>query len=296
MTIPAGTYAVSTQLSLKSRVSVQGAGADQTVLVMPAQPSRTYMLYAVSLSEVTISGLTFRAGGYTDNVSGLFLPGAHDCKASNLRFEGLVYGMKLGSGSVATGWEVSDIVVRDTEMPMYISATRTISSSPAWIGRRCVSIPRETTPSTWSGNNRDLTFNDCSLSGGSGYCLHLYMEDGSSSGITFNNLSLDATTGRYPLVISAGYSDAPTFTKSTFVAGPDGEVIRFYGGRNVTFPTASLPPAESILARCRPVNNIVLRNGFYTGEDLGSGVTFENVTAGATITTTLAPTNTTTMP
>ncbi len=292
--LPAGTYAISAPLGLKSRVSLQGAGVDQTVLTMPAQTSRQYMLYAENVSDLTLSDLTLRAGGYRDNVSGLSLPGAQNCKAINLHFEGLVYGMKLGSGSVASGWEISDIVIRDTEMPMYVSYVHDSSFTRldlqavhlATTGDHAMYLERE---------NRRLTFNDCALYGGSGYCLQLYLETGSSSDISFNNLLLDATTGRYPLMIGAGFSDV-SFTNSTFVAGSDSGVIRFYGGSNVAFDGFAAYGGTVLALVAGSVDNVVLRNGNYTGSDLGSGVTFENVTANSKTVTTDATANTTTTP
>ncbi len=197
VTFPAGTFRIGSTIRPKSNVTLSGV-AGQTILTMPAQATRQYMLYAENLSNLTLSGLSFRAGGYADNVSGLLLPGAQNCRASNLSFEGLVYGMKLGSGSTASGWVVSDIVVRNTEMPMYISYVHDSSFTRLDLeavrlytttGDHAIYMERE---------NRNLTFNDCNLSGGSGYCLQLWLEGGTSSGITFNNLSLDSRTGRYP--------------------------------------------------------------------------------------------------
>ena len=173
VTFPAGTFRIGSTIRPKSNVTLSGV-AGQTVLTMPAQATRQYMFYAENLSNLTLTGLSFRAGGYADNVSGMLLPGAQNCRASNLYFEGLVYGMKLGSGSTASGWVVSDIVVRNTEMPMYISYVHDSSFTRLDLeavrlytttGDHAIYMERE---------NRNLTFNDCSLTGGSGYCLQLY--------------------------------------------------------------------------------------------------------------------------
>ena len=84
--------------------------------------------------------------------------------------------MKLGSGSTASGWIVSDIVVRNTEMPMYISYVHDSSFTRLDLeavrlytttGDHAIYMERE---------NRNLTFNDVTLSGGSGYCLQLWLE------------------------------------------------------------------------------------------------------------------------
>ena len=74
VTFPAGTFRINSTIRPKSNVTLAGV-AGQTVLTMPAQASRQYMLYAENLSNLTLSGLTFRAGGYADNVSGMLCPG-----------------------------------------------------------------------------------------------------------------------------------------------------------------------------------------------------------------------------
>ena len=95
-------------------------------------------------------------------------------------------------------------------------------------------------------------------------------------------------------MISTGYSDV-TFTNSTIIAGADNGVIRFYGGSNVTFDGFAASGGSQLATVAGTVSNVVLRNGSYTGKNLGSGVTFENVTAGGTTPTTLPPTTSTTV-
>ena len=95
VTFPAGTFRVNSSVYLKSNISITGASG-QTVLTMPAQSAQTFILDGTNLTGVTISGLTFRAAGYTEKVSGIYMVGAQNSRATGLRFEGLSYGMKLG--------------------------------------------------------------------------------------------------------------------------------------------------------------------------------------------------------
>ena len=302
VTFPEGTFLITSTIRPRSNISISGVPG-KTVLTMPAQVSRCYMLYAENLSNLVLSGLVFRASSYADNVSGLYLPGATDCRASNLYLEGLVYGIKLGSGSTASGWLMNDIVVRNTQMPMYISYVHDSSFARldlqavhlATTGDHAVYIERE---------SRRLSFTDCALSGGSGYSLQLYLSEGSSSDIDFDNLTLDATSGRFPLVIGSGFSNV-YFRNTRIVAGPTDSVIRFYGGANVAFEGFSASGGSVLAVVAGSVSNVVFRNGTYTGTNLlqpstVSGVSMQGVNGTSTpipvTTTTVAPTTTTLAP
>ena len=293
VTIPAGTYTLSSMVKLRSGVSLQGAGAGQTILTMPAQSEQTWMMYNENLADVTISGLTFRASGYSANVSGLYLPGAKNCGASDLRFEGLVYGMKLGMGNIASGWVVSDIVARDCQEPMFIACV--YDSTFSRLDLQAVYLEGANKDHTiyLERECRRLTFSDCTLSGGSGYTLHLYLSGGTSSDLTFINTTVDTTDGRYPLVIGSGFSSI-RFTDTTFKAGTSGQVVRFYGGSDLTFDGFTASGGSQLVLVAGKVSNVLLRNGTYTGTNLGTGVKFENVTTGAASTTTTSSTSTTT--
>ena len=111
VSVPAGTYVIKSPLSLASGIQMVGTPG-QSILTMPAKTSIAFILNGTSLSNVTISGLSFRAGSYTDHVAGIYMVGAQNCRATNLRFDNLEYAMKLGSGPVARGWVVEDITAR----------------------------------------------------------------------------------------------------------------------------------------------------------------------------------------
>lgn len=292
--IPAGTYTLDYSVTLKDRVSVKGAGSGQTILTMPPQSARNWIMYGKNLSNVTISGITFRASGYADKVNGIYMPGAVNCRASDLRFEGLGDGFKLGSGDIGKGWVISDIVARNCRMPMYISHVH--DSSFSRLDLQGLRIAGDTLHHALyvERENRRLTFTDCTLSGGSGYTLHLWIElFGSSSDITFTNLTVDATNGRYPMVIGPRFSNI-RFQQSTLKAGPTSEVVRFYGGGDITFDGFTASGGSVLALVDGSVSNVVFRNGTYAGTNLGSGVTFENVKTVSTTSTTLASSKTTT--
>jgi len=278
---PAGTFLISSPVQLKSAVNLRGV-TNLSILTMPAQSSQTFMLEGWGLSDVTISGLTFRGGGYAENASGIYMVGAQNCQASKLRFEALWYGMKLGSGDIGRGWVITDIVARDCLDPLYVSHVH--DSDFTRLDLQAVNMPSNQYHAMYLEREcRRLTFSDCTLSGGSGYTLHLWLEGGSSSDLTFTGLTLDSTGGRYPLVIGSGFSRV-RFVSSTIRAGSSGQVVLFYGGEDITFEGFAASGGEVLVRVDGTVSDILMRNGSYTGTDLGTGVTFQNVT-GAVMTT-----------
>ncbi len=278
LTFPAGTFVVGSPVSLQTGVTLQGIPG-QTVLAMPPQSSQTFILDGSDLSDVRVFGLTLRSTGYVANVSGLYLVGGQDCRASQLRLEGLWYGMKLGSGTIARGWRVSDIVARDCLDPLYVSHVH--DSSFGALDLQAVKVESNQYHAVYLEREcRGLKFTDCIFSGGSGYTLHLWLEGGSSSGLIFENLTLDARAGRYPLVIGGDWSDV-TFLNSVLIANSDGAVTQFYGASNITFDRFQASGGEVLTGPdYGEPRGIVFRNGVYEGSELGAGATFENVTLG----------------
>lgn len=299
--IPSGTYLIRSLVSPKSNITIEGT-VGQTILTMPAQSYGNWIFYAANLSNLTISGISLRASSYTDNVGGIFLPGAQNCTLDHLDIQGMTFGIKLGSGDVASGWNITDIVIRESQMPIYMAYVH--DSTFTRLNLQAINIPGTNKDHAlyMERENRNLTFNDCTLSGGCGYCLHLYMEGGSSSDINFENLTLDSTHGRYPLVIGSGYSSVH-FRNTTFRAGQSGPVVTLYGGSDITFDGFSASGGSNLVIASSSVSNVVFSNGSYTGSDLGSGVSFTNVatnsvanTSGSTVPSTSTTTQTTTAP
>jgi hypothetical protein len=295
VTFPAGNFRINASINLKSGVTIQGV-AGQTVISMAARATNTFMFVGSSLSNVTLQGLTFWASAYTDNVSGVYLVGAQNSRVYNVRLENLYFGLKLGSGSVARGWIIDGLVARNSRMPIYASYIEDSTftnmdlqaAKLANNGDHTIYLEREI---------HRVSFTNSVLRGGSGYTLQLYLEGGSSSDLTFTNITLDATNGRYPLVIAPGFSNV-TFASTTIIArsGADEACVLFYGGSNVTFDGFGASGGSG-LARweSNQPSGVIFRNGSYTGTNLGTGFTFLSVTTSASTTTTVAPTTTTTV-
>ncbi|MFH1186992.1 MAG: glycosyl hydrolase family 28-related protein, partial [Candidatus Levyibacteriota bacterium] len=288
---PSGTYVIRSTINLKSDVSLQGDGTSQTILTMPAQSSQTFIMSGTSLSNVSISDMTLSTTAYTNNVNGIYMVGAKNSKANNLRFDNLSYGMKLGSGPIGSGWIIEDIVARNCEMPIYASYIQDSSFTRLDLEAAKLSNNQDHTIYLEREIHR-VTFTDVNLKGGSGYTLQLYLSGGSSSNITFQNLTLDSTTGRYPLVIGSGFSNL-TF-RNTTLKTVSGQIVQLYGGSNVTFNGFTASGGDVLIRVEGNISNILFKNGAYTGKTLvlptsASGLTLENVTTGSS-TTTKAPT------
>jgi hypothetical protein len=287
--IPAGTYSLGTSVRLKSGTSVRGAGTGKTILTMPGQSEITGILCGSNLSNVTVSGITFAGPGGNSNIYGFVMEGSQDCRLNDCRFEGLSCGMKLGAGNMAHGWEVSDIIARDCRLPLYVDSVSNSTFSRLDLRAAHLAAPTRGYALYVEGDCSHLTFVDCTLSGGSGWTMHLYYDyegEDTSHDIAFNNTTIDATDGDYPIVIGRGFYDI-RFTNTTLRARSDteyGYVVRFLGGRKITFDgfTATGGRVLALVEYPEVMDpaDFVFRNGSFDGADLGTGVIFENVTAG----------------
>lgn len=280
--LPAGTYLVSSTVSLRSDITLQGAPG-QTVLTMPAQASETtFILQGDGLSDTEVIGITFRASSYASNVGGLIMVGAQDCSARELRFEGLSYGLKLGSGPGAEGWVVENIVARNCLRPLFMAKIQ--DSSFVNLDLEAVKLDNQQHSLYIERDCFRLSFTDVVLRGGGGYCLHLYAEGGASHDITFTNLVADATNGRYGVVIGGTFSDV-TFSGLTIrQQDTSGPCINFHDPRNVVIDGIEAEGGSSLIGCATapdsyPVDCAV-KNGTYRGPQIGEipGVTVAGLT------------------
>ncbi|MBN1630763.1 MAG: hypothetical protein JW990_13450 [Thermoleophilia bacterium] len=294
--LPAGTYKIGKTLYLASDIGLVGSPG-QTVLEMAAQPSDTYMLYGIDKSNVKISGLTLRTSAPTDNVSGLFMSGATGCSLQNLVLQNVRTGIKTGSGNTGSGWLMESITATGVRCALFLANTQ--DSTFRNLNLNAANIDTNHTVYVERGNH-SLTFTDCTFTGGAKYCLQFYTDNESSDSLTFNNLTLDATSGYKSMVICPGFSGL-TFNNAT-VVGKSGSCFLFYGGSNVLVDGFNASGGSALTSwEYRLPTEVTFRNGNYAGTTLGTidGATFENVTLGSTpapTTTTSSTTSTTEAP
>lgn len=282
VTLPAGTYSVTSTVDLRSNLTLQGTPG-QTILTMPARSSESaFILQGERLSDVNIAGITFKASSYASNVSGLLMVGAQNCSAHDLRFEGLHYGLKLGSGAGAVGWVVTDIVARDCLQPLFMAKIQ--DSTFVNLDLEAVKYNNQQHALYIERDCFRLTFTNLLLTGGGGYCLHLYASSGESHDIAFTNTVADATNGRYGVVIGGRFTTVTFNTLTIKQTDASGPCINFHDPRNVVIDDIAAEGGSSLIGcATAPASypaNCAINNGTYDGPQIGTvpGVTVVNVT------------------
>ncbi len=200
----------------------------------------------------------------------------------NLTFDGFHYGMFFGTG---TGMTNSNVLVDNCTFtrcyePLYMAHIENSSFS-----NLIISAKRQVGTNQWHGiyichDSNDLTFENVDIKGGSGYCLQLWVDETSVNRLSFRNVKLDATGGRYPLVIGHDINDV-TFDGLTLVGGPEGgHLVTWYGGDNVVIDGITASGGADLLGGSgdTPVS-CAMKNGTYQGPAIGgrTGVTVGNV-------------------
>ena len=273
---PAG-YRLDSTVQLESNVTIEGDG---TTLTMSAQGSGTFIFSGTAVQDVTIEGLTLRAAADDAKVSGIFMAGVKDCRLTDLRLENLDYGLKLGTGSTSTGLAVTGIVARSCAQPLF--AADVTDSSFTGMDLQADA----TTANHWHTVylERDLhrlSFKDLTLSGGGGYCLQLYTVNGPSSDLAFEDVVLDATEGRFPLVIWDNYSDV-SFKNLTMAMKPTapGVCVQLRAPHDVSFDGFAASGGYALVGtyddQPTPAGRITFSNGTYRGPALVSPARNEN--------------------
>ncbi|MEL7660045.1 glycosyl hydrolase family 28-related protein [Acetobacterium wieringae] len=141
LTIPAGTYVVTSQLEVKNNTRISGYGA---TLYMAPQPSAVANILwsnpASYISNVTLEGLTLKsqntiagadyyANSMISNVQGMFFQGISNLTIKDVSMDSMYVGLKMGqSGSSRNqGVTVSNLKIDKTGMPIQISGTNNLT-------------------------------------------------------------------------------------------------------------------------------------------------------------------------
>lgn len=227
--VPAGTYTVSSPISLKSGTHIVGVPG-QTIFQMGAKSELTQILNISGTSNVSIEGVTFRSAAIADAIIGIKVEGSQGVSVRNCRFENLFYGMKIGTGAQTSGLVFADSVATNNCQAVFAAnvsdSTFTnlnlgVDSSGTWGKNHVIYMNK---------GNRNLTFNNVTLTGGRGQALQMYMETQTSSdasvGIIFDHLNISTSYG--PIVISQNYSGV-TIRNLNASGGPTASIIQAYG-------------------------------------------------------------------
>ena len=271
--LPGGTFQVTSWLYPADNVSIVGVPGE-TVLSMPARISPTYFFHGSGLHNVAFEGLTLRANSTADNVHGVAMYGAIDCRIQKVQLENLGYGLKLGSGPIASGWLIENLTARNCQVPLFALDITDSSFVNLDLGSyglagsgysHCIYLAKEC---------RRLLFKDVNLTSPSGYALHLWIESGgTSSDLTFSNVTIDATNGQRPVVISSGWSNV-SFRNVTLKmpTSADGVCVRLESPSGITFDGFTGSGGYALFGTyvgiSGPARDITFRNGSYTGPSL----------------------------
>jgi hypothetical protein len=106
VSVPAGTYTFSSQVALKSGVTLQGAGVGQTILTMPAKSSQTNLLALTNVNNVSIRDLTLSSPAATGKVLALHLSNYSNVTIERVNVSGCEYALKADTAG-------SNLTVRD---------------------------------------------------------------------------------------------------------------------------------------------------------------------------------------
>ena len=248
-------------------------------------------------SGSTVANKIFDSGDPLNGKTEISGSGINGATLTNLMFQNAHYGLKIGSGPQSSNINADGLTFRHLAEPLFLA-----NVSNSTFSNLDIQADKYDT-NQWHGiylerGNHNLTFRNVKITGGSGYSLQLYYSTpGTSDTLLFENLTLDATNGRYPLVIQS--YDHVIFRNVTIIGGPaGGALIRFYGGSDdIVFDGFTARGGDKLVtwSNNQPTN-VTFKNGTYFGSQLSdkmSAFTFENVTLGSSIpTSTTLPSST----
>ncbi len=287
VSVPAGTFLIDDQLYLRSGVMIHGAG-DTTVIYSERSG---WMFYGSGRTNIGMRDMKIAGPGTTEamtTTSGIALDEITGGRFTNLTFDGLNFGFKVGSYPGATNMIVDNFVATNCVNPIFLgsvsySSFTNLDLTANWYDSNlyhCIYMER---------NNHHLTFSNVTLHGGSGYCLQLYFDyaegEGPGSDITFNNVVLDATDGRYPLVVW-GYDDV-VFNGITMINSADAtfQCVRVRKCNRITLNDVTASGGTGLCGNYGgfedTVADILFDTGTYNGPTLGggTGITFTDILA-----------------
>jgi len=270
--IPAGIFRLTDTLKITREVSVVGTAGESIFFATHGDT----ILIAHDPRGITLSGLTFRGLGVSSDTEGLALRGAVDVTMKDLAFEDMRCGLFL-TGSPGSGLALNGLKAERCVEPFFVSNVS--NSAFANIDIQAARLDSNQYHGMYLERSlHNLTFRNVRITGGSGYCLQLYTESGASDHLTFDDVTLDATIGRYPLVIW-GFSNVTFHDVRLLMTRTDGPCVRLGMATDVAFSGFTAQGGSALVAPyagCHP-RNVVFRDGSYQGPELGTGATFQDV-------------------
>ncbi len=299
--IPAGTYNFDSQVSLKSGITLQGAGIDRTILSMAAKSTQTNLLALVNVSNVGIKDLTLSSPAATGKVLALHLSNYSNVTIERVFVSGCEYGLK--ADTAGSNLTVRDFKVRASGQCYISNLTGGLFENldVEVITQYLYSV--DFSALYLCAGNHDLVFNNFRARGGSGWTIQLWSDYGptqASDNIEFNGLDV---AGWGPLALGYDFSDV-RIRNAVFGGGTERSCVRLYGLSGVVIDGFTATGGTGFLQCWAGATNynVSLKNGTYSGTKLidqsgGSigNLTVSNVATGVTATTsTTVPSTTST--
>ena len=295
--VPIGRYKIGGTLALSANGVLSGAGPD-SVLYKPETGGYDNIL--VPRSGSTVQDLAFAGDpSPTGKIRGVAVAGgATGVTLQRLTFTGLSFGVKIDGPNA--NLNLNHLTGRDCRTTLYAQNTvDSVFDTLDFIGYgtnqldHCIYL---------SGGLQRDTFRNLTLARGGGYGLQLY--GGTSSGLTFENLAIDATQGRWALVVGTGFSNV-TFRNSTLKMGlTTSGLVQLGAAQNVLFDGFTAQGGNALVSKDSGTyaSGITFANGVYQGPTLPTthpwiqNLVYQNVKTGTLTVTSAPPTTTTTAP
>ena len=279
MVAPTTTTTAPTTTTTVAPTTTTTASNTTTTMTVPGAytPSGSIRLY----SGGSIVNKSFDSGNPENGATEVYGYGISGATLTHLLFERAHYGLKIGTGAQSYNIVADGLTFRHLAEPMLLA-----NVSNSTFSNIDIQADKYAT-NQWHGlylerQLHNVTFRNLKIAGGSGYALQLYTTSNTSETLLFENVILDARTGRYPLVIQ-GFSHV-IFRNLTIIGGPaGGALIRFYGGTDdVVFDGFTATGGDRLVGwQYEQPTNVVFRNGTYDGPTLTDepgAFRFENVT------------------
>jgi hypothetical protein len=254
---------------------------------MNYKASSTYMLNAPGKSNVMVTDLAFYTDSTSNSVSAFQADGLNGGTFSDLKFTNMEYGLKIGSGATSYSLDVDNIDMYTCRTGIYLEDVETSTFDNMNID--CVDTSNQEHCIYIEGDVSGLEFTDVTLTGGGGYCLQLYISTRApqpySDNITFTTLSLDASTGRRPLIIGAYFSYVDISGLDILGTADASAPMIIWGGdaQYCDIDTIDVESGGLQLHGGGPVTSCTITNGTYGGSTIGTvtGCTVTNVSTGS---------------
>ena len=290
---PAATYKVGigngTAIYGKSNITLQGEPGQSFLFAPTPTGSDNVIIFLRGLSNFTITGLNFTTPNISatgQKVYAVAGDGVTNGTLSKLYFENMAFGMKLGGGQMSTGWNVSDIITRNTRMGLFLSDVKNSVFSRLDLEGTGAAGSRFDHCFYFHNNVTDSVFEDFILTKPPGYAFHIWpdaTDDPTGSTFTgrlvFRRILADASLSGSPMVIGADggttvIDDIKIYDTTAIGANRGDQSIMMLASPNNVLMEGFQATGNNYLVRQyeeTSAKGVILRNGNFNGTRINYG-------------------------